>query len=231
MRIFIKMSEIENTLSGKTRLGSYSKKMILKKCWLSLVANLTAEDSVIIFYNDVQKSTLQWLQKQYSTVDFVEANNIEENWNNLANRFKQEIEEETTPDAVYAIFDDDILWTTDAFKNTIKPIQTTWKGFITPNDSMLNYTLPRACKIALGLKNYWRTTTNLTFNIIGTKAIFNDYMSILYPAIVARNIDGLERILQSTESIIPLPAVATHCVEEDMSPFVNWDFIWRGITI
>ncbi len=54
MNIYIKISENQKTLSGQERWNSYDKRMILKKCWLSLMTNVESDDSINIYYHDVR---------------------------------------------------------------------------------------------------------------------------------------------------------------------------------
>ena len=38
-------------------------------------------------------------------------------------------------------------------------------------------------------------------------------------------------ILDYHYCINPMPGVATHCKENEMTPLVKWNYIWDGITI
>ena len=64
MNIYIRISENQKSISGEDRWNSYDKRMILKKCWVSLMANLTIEDSIHVFHHDVSDKTLKWLEEK-----------------------------------------------------------------------------------------------------------------------------------------------------------------------
>ena len=59
MKIYYITSEIESTISGKTRWNNLTKKQILKKSWISLNQSINETDFIyIIFSIHINKSIL-----------------------------------------------------------------------------------------------------------------------------------------------------------------------------
>lgn len=231
MKIYIRISENQNSISGNDRWNSYDKRMILKKCWISLMANITMEDSVEVFYHDVSDKTLKWLEEKCQTlINFTKVDSIEDSFRVPLQSLNDDMLVNNNPDELYAFLEDDYLWNTKALL-TIKDACKYWKGFVVPNDTPLNYTNQRFCKVFVGTDRHWRTTNNISWNIIGNKNIFLKYIDIIKSSGIELNKEKLNSILQHTDCINPLPAVATHCKEKDMSPLVDWGYVWRGIEI
>lgn len=231
MNIYIRISENQKSISGEDRWNSYDKRMILKKCWLSLMANLTTEDSVHVFHHDVSDKTLTWLAEKCQTlIQFTKINSIEDSFKIPLDLLFKELQDTQDPDKLFALLEDDYLWNTKALI-TIKIAAKYWKGFISPSDTPLNYKNPRFSKVFLGTDRHWRTTNNISWNIIGNTKIFLQYIDQIKEAGILLDKNKLNNILQETDCINPLPAVATHCKNNDMSPLVDWGFIWRGIEI
>jgi hypothetical protein len=143
---------------------------------------------------------------------------------------KNDLTNTQDPNKLFALLEDDYLWDIKAF-SVIKEASIYWKGFIAPNDTPLNYINQRFCKVFVGIDRHWRTTNNISWNLIGNTKIFLKYVDILKNTGISMNKEELNKILQETDCINPLPAVATHCKKDDMSPLVDWGFIWRGIEI
>jgi len=231
MNIYIRVSENQKSISGDDRWNSYDKRMILKKCWISLMSNLTPEDSIHVFYHDVSDKTLKWLEdKSQGLINFTKINSVEDSFKIPLETMKEDLNKETNPDKLFALLEDDYLWNTKALI-TIKVAAKYWKGFISPSDTTLNYKNPRFSKVFLGTDRHWRTTNNISWNLIGNTKIFLKYVDDIKNAGINMNKKELNKILQETDCINPLPAVATHCKNNDMSPLVDWEFVWRGIEI
>lgn len=231
MKIYIRISENQKSISGEDRWNSYDKRMILKKCWISLMANMTIEDSIHVFYHNVSDKTIKWLEdKCQFLIEFTKIDSIEDSFKIPLELLKIELEQDQNPDTLYALLEDDYLWDTKAF-SIIKEASGYWKGFIVPSDSPLNYTNQRFSKIFVGIDRHWRTTNVISWNLIGNKKIFFKYIDTIINSGIKIDKKELNSILQETDCINPLPAVATHCKNNDMSPLVDWGFIWRGIEI
>ena len=63
MNIYYITSEIESTLSGKTRWNNLTKKQILKKSWISLNQSINETDYIHIIHDKVSKNTLNWMSE------------------------------------------------------------------------------------------------------------------------------------------------------------------------
>lgn len=231
MNIYIRISENQKSISGEDRWNSYDKRMILKKCWMSLMANITIEDSLYVFYHDVSDKTLKWLSETCPTlIEFIKIKSIEDSFKITLETLTKDLILEQNPDKLFALLEDDYLWTLKGL-DIIKKTSKYWKGFITPSDTPLNYKNPKFSKIFVGTDRHWRTTNYISWNLIGNRDIFLKYVNEIKDAGILLDKNKLNNILQETDCINPLPAIATHCKNNDMSPLVDWGFIWRGISI
>lgn len=231
MNIYIRISENQKSISGEDRWNSYDKRMILKKCWLSLMANITMEDSINVFYHNVSDKTLKWLEETCLTlISFTKIDSIEDSFRIPLEAMTNDLNNTGDPNKLFAILEDDYLWNVKSL-TVIKEAANYWKGFITPSDTPLNYKNPRFSKIFIGIDRHWRTTNNISWNLIGNRDIFLKYIDEIKKSGIEMNKEKLNSILQDTDCINPLPAVATHCKNNDMSPLVDWGYIWRGIEI
>jgi hypothetical protein len=231
MNIYIRISENQKSISGEDRWNSYDKRMIIKKCWISLMANITPEDSLHVFHHDVSDKTLKWLEEKCQTlINFTKIDSIENSFKIPLEKLKIDLENTQDPNKLFALLEDDYLWNTKALI-TIKEAATYWKGFISPSDTPLNYINQKFSKVFVGIDRHWRTTNSISWNLIGNTIIFSKYVDQIKNAGINMNKEELNKILQETDCINPLPAVATHCKNNDMSPLVDWGYIWRGIEI
>jgi hypothetical protein len=203
--------------------------MIFKKCWISLLNNLTIEDSLHVFHHDVSEKTLKWIEENTDNLlNFTKIDSIEDSFRIPLEVLEEDLNNETDPDKLFALLEDDYLWKPEAFTK-IKEACIHWKGFIIPNDSPLNYLKPRFSKIYIGMDRHWRTTNHISWSLIGCSKIFLEYIKEIKEAGMDK--EKLNKILQNTECINPIPALATHCKNNDMSPLVDWNFIWKGFSI
>jgi hypothetical protein len=230
MQIYIRLSENRKSLSGADRWNDFDKKMILKKCWTSLQMNITGEDYIIAYCHDVSNKTYNWLGNNCAgLVHFESVKTIEESFVRPLDDMKKDMIN-SDPNTLYAYLEDDYLWHPTAFK-VLKDASRYWKGLIVPNDAPIQYTNPRQATIYVGLDRYWRSTSYLTWNMMGSASIFKEYLPNIKQSATNRDISHLNKILQKQVCINPIPAVATHCKEGEMSPLVNWWDIWEGINI
>jgi len=229
MNIYIRVSENQKTISGVDRWNSYDKRMTLKKCWMSLMINVTSEDFITIYHHDVRDETLNWLSNKCSTLhNFVKINSLEESFLVPLEDMKANLKAEKDKNKLYALLEDDYLWNGNALR-TIKDATKHWKGFIAPNDTPANYKDFTQAHILLGQDRHWRTTNYISWNLIGTQEIFSTFIDDIITS--GTDIKELNNILNKTKCINPLPGVATHCKQEDMTPLVNWDYVWDGIKL
>lgn len=229
MNIYIRISENQKSVSGEDRWNFFDKKMILKKCWASLLINLTVEDSLHVFHHDVSDKTLKWIEENTTNLlTFTKINSIEDSFKIPLEVLEQDLNKETNPDKIFAILEDDYLWKPDALSK-IKEVCVHWKGFITPSDTPQNYLKPKFSKIYVGIDRHWRTTSYISWNLIGSYKVFLEFIKEIKESGMDK--EKLNKILQNTDCISPLPALATHCKNNDMSPLVDWNYVWKGIDI
>lgn len=231
MRIYIRVSENQQSISGEERWNSYDKRMILKKCWLSLMMNITSSDELIIYHHDVRQETLNWMSDKCSTLhNFIKVSSIEESLVKPLEDMKKEIKTEKDENKLWAYLEDDYLWNSNGLK-VIKEASQYWRGFITPNDTPRNYLEPKKAHIFVGIERYWRTSNYISYNLIGSTEVFRKYIDHIKNTGIMQNMSKLQEILDTTECLVPLPGVATHCKDSDMSPLVDWNFIMEGIKV
>lgn len=231
MNIYIRVSENQTTISGIERWNSYDKRMILKKCWKSLMMNVTQEDFISIYHHNVTDKTLKWLSENCGTLHtFIKVDSLEESLTVPLDDIKAYLKTEEDDKKLIALLEDDYLWEPGSLK-LIKQASMHWRGFMASNDTPKNYLEPKKAHVFVGHDRYWRTSSFISWNLIGSTYIFNKFINHIKNAGILQDMGKLNEILAETECINPLPGVATHCKEGDMSPLVDWNFIWEGITI
>jgi hypothetical protein len=229
MNIYLRISENQESISGSDRWNSYDKKFILKKCWKSLMMNLNNEDSLKIFHHEVSDNTLEWLGNNCNNlIDFYKVDSIQESFTATLASMKYDLSLDEDPDKLYALLEDDYLWNANAL-NIIKESSQYWKGFMIPNDFPQNYHKLLFSKVFVGLDRHWRSTNHISWSLIGCNKIFKEWIDFIITA--GLDIKKLNKMLDETDCVNPLPGVATHCKEKEMTPLVNWKFIWDGIDI
>jgi len=231
MKIYYITSETQNTCSGAERWNSFDKRMILKKCWLSFISNLTQEDSVKVFYNNVNPTTVEWMSSSCSSlISFYESETIEDNFLLLHKHIKQDLEEETNPDTIFAIVEDDFLWSPGSL-SLVKDSFSLWNGFIVPADTILNFRKPLFSKVFLGKDRYWKTSNVISWTLLGKLDKWKEHIETLGEALQQHNIVNYNSLTLNDWCINPMPAVASHLRNGDMSPYVDWAGIWERIKI
>ena len=231
MKIYIRISENQNSISGDNRWNSFDKRMILKKCWISLQLNLTKSDSVIVYHNNVRDKTLKWVETTFQggLINFKQIDTIDESFSVPLADIKEEITKSSNDNDIIGLLEDDYLWSPKAFKVINKAFEY-WGGFISPSDSPKNYTNFTPSIVFVGTDRHWRTSY-ISWNFFSKASSLRKHINQISNSGILRDINLLNEITKETQCINPLPGVATHCKEKDMTPLVNWWDIWQGIKV
>lgn len=231
MKIYYIASETQNSLSKAERWNSFDKRMILKKCWLSFVSNLTIEDSIDVFYNNIKDSTIDWMKTSCNhLINFYKSESLEENFKCLANTIKTDIEKEQNKDSLFSIVEDDYLWSPGSLIYLKQTFQY-WDKFIVPNDTMINYRKPMFSKVLLGTDRYWKTSNAITWTLLGKQHKWKEHLSVIEKSLNTIDLNNYNSLTLNDYCINPLPAVASHLRQNDLSPYVDWSDIWERIKI
>lgn len=232
MNIYLRISENQTSLSGEERWNSFDKRLILKKCWISLMLNLGQDDSLKVYYHNVKDKTLKWLDDKHTEglIEFIQIDSKEESITTPLYHMKESILGNEDNKTVYALLEDDYLWAPRSFK-VIKEAFEKWPQFIVPEDDPHSYTTVKEGITFLGKDRHWKTTDNISWNIFGTSLMFKEHIDTFINAGKVFEINMLKDILKENYCINPIPGVATHLKDGHMSPYVAWSDIWEGITI
>ena len=232
MNIYLRISENQTSLSGEERWNSFDKRLILKKCWISLMLNMGEEDSLKVYHHDVRKKTLNWLSKRHTKglIEFIQIESKEDSIVKPLTDMKNSLLENDDNEEIYALLEDDYLWSSRSFK-VIKEAFKKWPQFLVPEDDVSTYSTVKEGITFLGADRHWKTTDNISWNIFGTNLIFKQHIDTFINAAKVFEVDMLKSILKESYCINPLPGVATHLKEGHMSPYTDWTHMWEGIVI
>ena len=139
---------------------------------------------------------------------------------------KKEITTEKDENKLWAYSEDDYLWNSNGL-TVINEASQYWRGIITTYDTPRNYLEPKKVHIFVGIERYWRTSNYISYNLIGSTEVFRNYIDHIKNTGIMQNMSKLQEILDTTECLVPLPGVSTHCKESDMRPLFDWNFILK----
>jgi len=233
MNIYYITSEIESTLSGKTRWNNLTKKQILKKSWISLNQSINETDYIHIIHDKVSKNTLNWMSEtSQGLVKFIPVKRLSLNkYNFLATTFS--VLETALKDSertdLHMIIEDDYLFVYDAL-DVIRENMKYWHSFGIPYDSPNRYKEGIPCQIFVGLDRHWRTVNRCEgWTMFASTQIWESYISKIKEATKENDWSIFAKIIQDAPIISPMPGVACHLKNNEITPLINWTDIWQAI--
>ncbi len=209
-----------------------TKTDILKKCWLSLQDSVSNEDELIVIYDEISNSTLNFLNDTAnSLIRFykVPPNKTKEHVHTieLFNILEQELKLYNDSDWIY-LLEDDYLHSENAL-NIMRDAQKYWGGFIVPYELPIYYTEDIYSKILIGETCHWRTVHKGTMTTSARVTTIKENM-LIFKDIAAKSDDSIfETIYKDTPCICPLPGVASHLAKGQMTPIIDWFERWENV--
>ena len=231
MFIYFRACEKQQAISNLSRFKNTNKTEILKKCWLSLQASVSKEDTVIIIEDQVSKDTLDWLKETCSTKNLFVVNVPEHVWGyHLHTVVLFDILEQnckSNPTDLHYIVEDDYLHTKDAI-HIVKDTLSTWPNFAVTYDYPDRYKDPKPCHVVIGKDRHWRTIDSCTMTAIALGARWLDVMPELKQCAATSNDKIFEEIFKQIPCLSPMPALSTHMTDYHLSPLINWEEEWEN---
>lgn len=231
MHIYFRACEKQQTISNVVRFNNISKTEIIKRCWKSIQASITNQDTIIIIHDDVSSMTLQWLLDTCNTsnIRFIEV--PEHSWDYHLHTVKllEVLAEQVVdyPDELHYIVEDDYLHT----ENAIRVLEDTlkfWNHFAVSYDYPDRYTMnPQPAMIMLGHDRHWRTVESSTMTVLAKGSTWSRVLEVLKTAGPTSNDHIFLNIYKQEPCISPLPGVSSHMTDYHLTPLVDWSAIWN----
>lgn len=231
MIIYFRCSEKDTPITFK---HLKNKTEILKKSWLSLHQSVTNEDQIIIIYDKVSKETLRFMDETAKTLRRmirVPKHDFKNHEHTVIaiQTLKTELENSNESDWHFMV-EDDYLFTSDAL-DIIRKAQKHWGGFIVPYDLPIWYKQGFQCQLVVGHDRHWRTVPTATMTIMARTKIWKKYIHIMEDIASKSDDSVFQQIFQQDLCIAPLPGVAAHLAQGQVSPLTDWDKVWNNIDL
>jgi hypothetical protein len=224
MKIYYRACEKEPTISHVQRYKDYSKKTILRKCFSSLVHQITNVDNLIIIEDEVCEETLAWMQKQVNTglLTMVSVPKHDFSYHQHTVTLVEILDQQTKafPNETHLLVEDDYLFSANAL-STVRSLKGLYDGFFVPYDYPDRYQNPFLCQVILGRTCHWRTVNSCTMTLGASGKAWQQIMPKLYEAAPTSNDKIFEEIFKTYGCISPLPGVATHLTAHHPTPYFN----------
>jgi hypothetical protein len=231
MIIYFRCSEQKDPVTFKPLKN---KTETLKKSWLSLQQSITNEDRIFIIYDQVSKETMKFLDDTAKTLRLPvrvpkHKSDFHQHTVTAIELLKKELDNSNESEWHFMI-EDDYLFTPNAL-DIIRKAQKHWGGFIVPYDLPIWYKQGFHCQLVVGHDRHWRTVPTATMTIMARTKIWKKYIDKM-EFIAPKSDDTIfQQIFQADMCIAPLPAVAAHLAQGQVSPLINWDTIWNNINL
>lgn len=235
MKIYYITSEIESTISGKTRWNNLTKKQILKKSWISLNQSINETDFIYIIYDKVSKNTLNWMSETaQGIIKFIPVKKLTLNKYNFLLTALTELEKNLKNSErtdLHILIEDDYLFVYDAL-DVIRENMKYWHGFGVPYDSPNRYKEGVPCQVFVGLDRHWRTVNRCEgWTVFAATQTWQSSISKIKEAAKNNDWSIFNNGIEESPIISPMPGVACHLKEDHMTPLINWTDIWQAIEI
>lgn len=231
MHIYFRACEKQQTISNVTRFQNISKTEIIKRCWSSIQASVDKTDTIIIIYDTVSDSTLDWLLTTSKTNKVHSIQVGDHSWDyhlhtvTLLDTLHEYIKQ--FPDELHYIVEDDYLHTPDAIRvmqNTLKH----WEHFAVSYDYPDRYTMnPQPAMVMLGVDRHWRTIESSTMTIVAKGSTWLKVIDAVKTIGPTSNDQIFTQIYKQEPCISPLPGVSSHMTDYHLTPLVDWAQIWN----
>jgi hypothetical protein len=230
MIIYFRVCEKQQTISNVIRFQQINKTDMIRRCWKSLQANVTKEDTIFIIHDAVSDETLDWLLDTANTskINFVAVEPHSWDYHLHTVTLINVLEEQCVkyPDDLHYILEDDYLHVDNAL-SVIKNTLGSWNHFAVSYDYPDRYNLnPEPCMVVLGYDRHWRTINSSTMTVLAKGTTWSKYMTELKQAAPTSNDQVFLNIFSKEPCLSPLPGLSSHMTEFHITPLVSWSEIW-----
>ena len=235
MHIYFRACEKQQTISNVVRFRNINKAEIIKRCWKSIQASVTEEDTIIVIHDDVKPDTLQWLKDSSNTtkISFVEV--PDHSWDYHLHTVIMldvlAIKAAEYPNELHYIVEDDYLHTPNAIRVMQLSLQQ-WNHFAVSYDYPDRYTMdPQPARILLGPDRHWRTVESATMTIVARGATWLRYMDTIKTMGPTSNDRVFVELFKYEPCLSPLPGLSSHMTDYHLTPLIDWNNIWSSYNV
>jgi hypothetical protein len=232
----------------KPRWNGKGKLEILRKCYASLQGGITKDDTIIVLSDRTTTETLDWMRNstkanfvvqeatplstlrqthKYPDYHPVIANSAEELMELIV-----EIASTNLSEIIY-VCEDDYLHAGIAIHSMKNIFSQGYKGFYVPYDYPDRYTIDRnkSCELHAGPYGHLRTIPSATLTMAALGATWLHFKYDLLRAGVFADDSWTWKAFAQVGAISPVPGHTTHLQDGCISPYVDWDSIYKEIVI
>lgn len=227
------------------RWNGKTKPEILKKCWLSLQAGLDKNDTIKLVADKVTPETIEWLRT--TTKAFVEVYSVSSGTNEnhpFPEFFDRGINSciplmqivvktaENNPNELIYLCEDDYLHTDIAITAMKEVFDSAYRGFYVPYDYPDRYQ-EHHIKSNIITSRYgpMRSVPSATLTVAAKGETWLAYKYELLRSSVFSEDSWTWKAFAQKTAFSPIPGHATHLQEHCITPYVDWDAVWKGIEV
>lgn len=250
MIIYWRVCEEQGTLSFVNRWEGKDKREMLRKCWLSIQPSITVEDTIIICWDKVRQSTLDWLVSTSNTpnVSLFDCTNtpidpaVEDMIGHVMDRrrfhysiFANLMDENTKKylNEIHYMCHDDFLHLPNAIAAMKSVYRDGWKGFVTSYDYPDRYTMDRTrqCELLLNDFSHWRTIPSCTGATSALGYVWQQHMRIFKQNALFNSDSHTWEAYAKSGALCPVPGMSAHLADNCLTPRINWKEIYENINL
>jgi hypothetical protein len=250
MIIYWRVCEKQETQSYARRWEGKDKRELLRKCWLSIQPSITPEDTIIIAWDKVKQSTLDWLVSTSNTpnvqlhecpIPLVDESidamlgpvmdGRRHHYTSLAHLI-----DNTTklfPNEIHYLCNDDFLHLPHAIAAMKSVYHSGWRGFVVAYDYPDRYTLDRDrhCEMMLNEYSHWRTIPSCTGCTSALGHTWQEHIKLFKQNAIYNSDSFTWEMYAKSGAICPVPGMATHLTEGCLTPRIDWKQIYESIKL
>jgi hypothetical protein len=250
MIIYWRVSEAQFTQSFTSRWENKNKRELLRKCWLSIQPGISDNDTVIILWDKVRETTLDWLKSNCNTKNIIVKecpiytldqavvkqlgdvmDKRRHHYSSLAetiNYYTQLHQEE-----IHYLCNDDFLHLPQALDAMRSVYRDGWQGFVVAYDYPDRYFLDRTrqCELLLNEYSHWRTIPSCTGCTSALGKTWQSHIKLFKQNAIYNSDSFTWEMYAKSGALCPVPGMATHLTNNCMTPRINWNAVYDSIDI
>ena len=226
--------------------GKY-KEEILRKCYLSLQPSLSEKDMIVVVNDRTTQETLNWMKentkaqfgvKNITSLDEARKSHPYPKYHPATANSCTDLMEyliavcERNVDEIVYVCEDDYLHVEHAIPAMKELFKTGYQGFYAPYDYPDRYTIDvdRRCDLHVWQYGHLRSIPSATLTMAAKGSTWLKYSFELLRGGVFADDSWTWKAFKQTGALCPIPGHATHLQEGCITPFVNWETIYAGIS-
>lgn len=232
----------------KPRWNGKYKHEILRKCYMSVVNDLTPEDKLFIIDDLTTKETIEWMRRncpaQFQVKTITPLHELRKKhpypeYHPVITNCCPELMEllveiaEHNPDEIIYMCEDDYLHVPRAIEILKATFSQGYEGFYAPYDYPDRYYLDntKQCELHIGPGGHLRTIPSATLTIAALGKTWLRFKFELLRAGVFADDSWTWKAFKQVGALCPIPGHATHLQEGCVTPVTDWNKIYNDIDI